>query len=393
MEKTYITDDYAIIQYTLQKDADCCKIDKFLLTSNVNKVILPDTIDGVPITSIESSAFENNDSYRCEELILPSSINKLSPMAFRKANIGKVYIPRSISVIPKYCFLYSKVEKIEFEDISSITSIERDAFNSCCFKEFEWPNNCKRVPELCFTYCKYLTKITGMEDVKSIGESAFLGTNLNEFVWPHGCHAIPQECFAYCKNLEKITGIEDVKCIGGYAFRNTKLKDVNFEWPRNCECIPEGCFKGSEITEILGISKVKTVGHSAFENCTNLKSIEWPPFCCEIPVNCFAESGLASISNLVNVTLINIGAFRQCNLKQIELKAEIVTLSSRAFSYSEVDIYANDCLEIHIVLDDYYLDELSDFPETTSSYYFKKHLKCSFEADIITSLPEDGIPF
>lgn len=35
MEKVYITDDCAI-KYTLQKDADCCKIDKFLLTSNVD---------------------------------------------------------------------------------------------------------------------------------------------------------------------------------------------------------------------------------------------------------------------------------------------------------------------------------------------------------------------
>lgn len=77
MEKVYITDDCAI-KYTLQKDADCCKIDKFLLTSNVDKVILPDTIDGVPITSIESNAFVNNNSYRCEELILPSSIRACS---------------------------------------------------------------------------------------------------------------------------------------------------------------------------------------------------------------------------------------------------------------------------------------------------------------------------
>lgn len=362
MHKFYETDGYAL-KCVATTDGSW-KVTSIVFKDSGGKVVLPEQIDGIPITQIGSKVLKDERTFvqmgvfHCEELILPKTINSLDPWAFEFAKVSKIFLPKSITYIPEKCFSNSFVKEIVFEDIGVITGVGDKAFYSCGIKHFVWPRNCDVIPKGCFCFSA-LEDISGLENVTRIEESAFMGTShLQNFDWPARCNKIPERCFSGSR-ITNITGIEDVQEVGEEAFKSAVSLEVDFAWPHKCTIIPYSCFADSSITGINGIENVVEISRLAFGRCYNISEFKWPKNCKTVPSECFAGSGLKAITGLETVEKINELAFSFCQLSRIKLGPELKEISVSAFSSHHdyrtiVEIDAQDCGDIKIICNPMY---------------------------------------
>lgn len=170
--------------------------------NSVERIIIPNSHNGLPVTIIGESAF-----YEC---------NKLK----------KVEIP------------------------NTIITIENDAFNSCealSTIDFENSSNLSTIGDSAFSHCRMLRTITIPKSVISIKESAFFDCwNLKQIIFEEasGLESIGERAFGSCAYLPEITIPASVNSIEEQAFRDcdrlvhirnlssVKLEDVHLS-PNN----------------------------------------------------------------------------------------------------------------------------------------------------------------
>ena len=190
------------------------------------------------------------------------------------------------------------------------------------------------IGERAFENCKNLKRIVLPDSIEYIGPGAFSGCeNLEEIVLPKGIKKIPYRCFADCKRLKKIiipnsveeiewasfTGCdsleyitipESVKKLDNQVFLNCKnLKNVNL--PDNFTSLPDELFRNCPKLNIILSPKIKTLGHSVFENCYSLTN--YPTNIKEAGENCFKNCrGLTKVILDDDIEELSNGLFDGC---------------------------------------------------------------------------------
>jgi hypothetical protein len=141
-------------------------------TGHGGAVVIPSTINGLPVTCIGSCAFERNG-----------------------ANVTSVTIPNSVTNIELGAFLYC----------SSLTSITI-------------PNGVTYLDRT-FEYCSGLTNVTLPDSLTSIGLWTFIHcTSLISVTIPNSVTSIGNGAFENCGSLTSITIPDSVTTIDNYAF-------------------------------------------------------------------------------------------------------------------------------------------------------------------------------
>ena len=120
---------------------------------SAEEIIIPDTIEGKPVTVIDWYAFE-----RCSKL-------------------KSVVIPDTVTHISRFAFAHCiSLESINMPE--SLYSIEQYAFYDCPkLKGLNLPENLNIIEQRAFCGCKSITEISIPKSCKSIGEYAFLDCN------------------------------------------------------------------------------------------------------------------------------------------------------------------------------------------------------------------------
>ena len=285
-------------------------------TCTDTEILIPTTYNGMPVVSVEASAFLNNTAIT--SVVLPDSITSIGENAFngcesltsvlfgknsQLSSIGpgafnycysleSITIPESVTNIGSDAFIYCYgLRSVTFGENSQLTSIGDGAFNWCeSLESITIPDSVTSIGEGAFCCCAKLTSITIPDGVKSIGNHAFAGCSaLESITIPDSVLNIGDSAFEGCTALESITIPDSVLSIGYSAFEGcTALKNITI--PGSVLSIGDNAFKECTALESATISEgVKSIGDNAFYNCTNLVNVSLPDSLTSISFNTFDD--------------------------------------------------------------------------------------------------------
>lgn len=213
VEKGYIegtvTEYTSVSSFEYEIESMECTITKYHGDDTV--VIIPRTIEGVPVTKIGDYAFIEDPGLREYEWIT----NEYG----EGVGIERVEIPSSIRSIGTGAF-YACHELLEIVLPQSIVDIGPDAFAYCeSLTSVSLPRGITAIKESTFQGCANLVSVHMGDNVTMIGNQAFTDcSNLIDIVIPNSVSSIGDCAFSGCTGLTCITIPESVERIGGSIF-------------------------------------------------------------------------------------------------------------------------------------------------------------------------------
>ncbi len=332
-------------------------------------VVIPNYINGAPVTSIGDSAFYNHPD-------LPS-----------------VQIPDGVTTIGQSAFSFcGSLTNVTFP--TSLTNIGYRAFSACySLSGINLPNRLADLGSRAFLSCTGLTNMIIPNSVTSVGEWAFHGcSGLTSVTLGSGANTIRWNAFGACTSLTRVeipngvtyieggafgdcTGLTNVSLPGSLTYieslvfngctnlatitvapLNSSYSSVagvlfdkgqttlisypggrggDYTIPDTVTSIQHDAFSGcTALTGITFGNRVSTIGWSAFFGCTGLTTVNVPYLITNITG--YAFSGCVALTNVtLGVGLLNIeeGALSNCSsLTGIFFNGNAPSLGNLAFS-------------------------------------------------------------
>lgn len=211
------------------------------------KVLIPEEIEGCPVTTIGDRAFSD----------MPSGIGK------------EFYIPDNVTTFGKEAFAASAyLDSVRMPQ--KLTKMGEGVFAACLQMHFlEIPDSLTEIPDYAFTNCWGYGEVNKYSAEQSIGRvEQCVGKNVTK---------IGKYAFAGCWNMGKAWGDgrlpEKLESIGEGAFQYCyKIKSL--EIPAGVTVIPDRTFQGCERLESIQIDgDITMIGAEAFDGCVALTSM------------------------------------------------------------------------------------------------------------------------
>ena len=156
-------------QFSYTNDNGRIAITKY--TGSGGAVIIPDTIDGLPVTHIGNSAFY--ESTQLTAVVIPNSVTSIGASAFSSCfGLTNVMIGNSVTNIGNRAFSgCASLTSIIVPD--SVITIEEWAFFSSGLSSISIGNGVTSIGRIAFSFCSNLRNITIGSSVTHIGDLAF----------------------------------------------------------------------------------------------------------------------------------------------------------------------------------------------------------------------------
>lgn len=264
-------------------------------------VVIPDTIIGLPVTSIQQWAFDpyyTGNGAAVTSVTIPDKVTSIGFEAFEycdtllSVNIGAGVVSIGTGAFT-YCHslasitvdtnnpAYSSADGVLFDKNQTLLiQCPRTQSGS-----YSVPDTVANIGANAFYYCTGLTDVTMGDSVVGIGRMAFF----------------------YCSGLATLAMGSNVTGIGASAFVNcTALKEIAL--PSSVTSIGSGTFSGcTGLTNVLFGNRLSGIGATAFAGCSGLTGLALPD-----SVAAIGEEAFGNCVGLTNVTLpgsvTNIGA-------------------------------------------------------------------------------------
>jgi len=263
-------------------------------TAATGELVIPNTIEGNPVTSIGDDAFLRCTSLK--SITIPDGVKSIGIAAFYGcSSLTSITIPNSVTNIGSSAFYQcTSLTSITIPD--SVTSIEAYAFFSCTS----------------------LTSVIFQGVAPTVGSNAFSNT-------PDGAAALVtiEALSSFGESGDNWNGLT-VDTILKWTTTNEEVSINNCETEATGELIIPDTIEGKPVTNI---------GNQAFFGCTNLTSITIPDSVTSIGNFAFYKcSSLTSITIPDGVTLIGAHAFRDCtSLTSITIPDSVASIGDYAF--------------------------------------------------------------
>jgi BspA type Leucine rich repeat region (6 copies) len=206
-------------------------------TNYPGALTIPNTIDGLPVTSIGSGAFFNNN---LTSATIPSSVTNIGDGPFENC----AYLT-AITVYPNNP-AYSSVQGVLF-DKNQTTLIQ---FPGGLGGSYDIPDSVTNVASLAFVFNRNLTGVTIPNSVTSIGD----------------------DTFQFCFSLSRVMMGNGVITIGANAFNSCGLTNVTI--PNSVSSIGDSAFYAcNNLINVAIPNSVTSLGPSAFSVCSSLTSV------------------------------------------------------------------------------------------------------------------------
>ena len=192
--QTYATNNnipfQAVLEYSVNSNGTDVTITNY--TGTETALVLPNSINGLPVTSIAGYAFNNT---AVTSVTLPNSMTQLNNYAFYGA---------------------SKLQSVTFP--STITSIGSYAFEFCTsLKSITIPNTITSIKNGAFYGCTSLSNVKLGSGLKTIGSCSFCNTALQSITIPKNVTNIGEHAFGYTYKNSTYSGVENYT-MTGYAY-------------------------------------------------------------------------------------------------------------------------------------------------------------------------------
>jgi hypothetical protein len=183
-------------------------------------VTIPETIDGLPVTSIGEGAFYYRTNLT--SVSLPNSVTNIGYSAFSACtSLTGVTLPNRLITIGERAFSYcTSLPALAIPN--SVTSIGEWAFSSCIrLAKVTIPTGVTHLGNATFHNCSSLASVTIGSGVTSLGDGVFAYcAALTSVALPNSVTNLGEYAFYYCTRLAEVYFPGDAPRFGAYVFDN-----------------------------------------------------------------------------------------------------------------------------------------------------------------------------
>lgn len=233
-------------------------------------------------------------SSRLDNLTIPETIIfegielkvvQLGNSCFRRAELSKLVLPKSITCIEYDAFDQSQIEKLVISDLAAWCNVlcKDSPFKSGGAKlyigeeqivDLVIPDGVASIREGAFNGCTSIHSVIVPSSLTAIEERAFMNCeNLSSISLPNSVTTIGSYAFYECTNLKNVTLSDEISTIADHTFEGcTAIETVHF--PENLIQINEKAFsRCTSLTEVVLPEKLTTMYYNAFDGCSELKTV------------------------------------------------------------------------------------------------------------------------
>lgn len=235
------------------------------------------TSDGMAfeLTSYGTSSgnVDVGDTYRGKPVV------RIGDAAFRSSRVTGVIVGSNVVSIGDSAF-YGCAQLTSVTIPGSVTEIGAEAFQACYqLDNVVIPDGVTILSDNLFNYCRSLTNINVPEHIVSIGTGTFANCSaLRGFEIPDAVEEVGSMAFLNCSSLESVSVGDSVAAIGEDAFRGcVKLGQVEFSDKQALKTIGGSAFyECTALTEIAFPEGLESIGGSAYCGCSALAEVQIP---------------------------------------------------------------------------------------------------------------------
>ena len=334
-------------------------------TGSATELIIPEIIEGYPVTDIWEFAFSGCSSLT--DITIPESVTSIGASAFSNCrSLLSICIPNSVTSIGNSAF-YGCHNLTDMIIPESVTSMGDKVFYACrSLTNVDIRGSVSSIGYRAFYGCSNLTTVTIPAGVTTIGDSAFYNcSSLTDVVIPDSVTSIGDSAFFYCDSLVSVVIPNGVTGIRDKAFYGcSNLTTITI--PAGVATIGDSAFYHcSSLTDVIIPDSVTSIGDSAFGSCFRLAGIVIPDGVTSIGdrafYDCGVNSGITVLSIPQSVTEIGdslceartlshvayAGTLEQWNNIKIG-QGNSTLLSVEKFHYESQFVYEQDCEKVGI---------------------------------------------
>lgn len=331
-------------------------------------LVIPDTLDGLPVTAIGEGAF------------------------YEVTGLTSVQLPETVTTIGPGAFYYcTGLQSINLPD--GLTEMGESAFYQCeSLKEIHIPDGITTIPDSCFAACSALTDVTLPDSLEIIEAQAFYGVSqVDTLVIPHTVTDIGELAFYYWNTITSVTIPASVRKMGDYVFDGCDaLTEIRVETgnPAFCDVdgvlfdlnkttlikypaaksgeaytVPDGvtslegwAFVAASKLRQIDLNDVTSFGNETFYYCTALEEITLPATLTSIPDAAFTYcKSLRSITIPETCTSIGSYCFVGCSaMKEVTVPSTVSVIGDYAFGFdfdeTAMEVVKMDDFKMHVMV-------------------------------------------
>lgn len=245
---------------------------------DVIDLVVPLIIDGHPVINIASDAFSNSN---IETVIIPDTLSSFGKISIgngafqNNASLKSVSVGNSISKIPPWCF-HNCPELSTVRIAEGITGIGEGAFDECrSVSFFNIPDSVTTIESKAFRDCSSAQSFHLSESLQTLGERVFQGcSTIKSLTLPDSLMSVSSNLLEGCVNLKKINIGSKLTTLGVAMFSDcTGLEELVV--PDTVEKIDDWCFcRCFNLKKLYLPKSIQTFGRgNIFEAVSNVETI------------------------------------------------------------------------------------------------------------------------